>query len=115
VSLDNHVVIQAKQLNFGKSALQLYVGKDEANGAKIPDCLLKKKGKTFERSVLAMDKTGKPVALVDKVKNRATTVRSKEVRRSDLQLFFPGKGSKNTELEVALQRLSIKFTDAPVK
>ncbi len=116
---DDIVVSEAKQLNLGKTALQLNINKADAKTAGIHDCLLKQEGPSkgsFQRSVFAEDTSKKPILLVNKVNKRAT-VRSEKELRSVAKLFFEvgGQDAKNETKKAALQRFSIKFTKAPVK
>jgi hypothetical protein len=114
VRYNDIVVFEAKQLNRGKTALQLNISAADAKTAGIPVCLLKAEGPSkgsFERSVFAEDTSKKPIPLVNKVNKRATTVSSEEVLRSVAKLFFEVRhDAKNEVKKTALERFSLKFT-----
>ena len=114
-----------KQLNVGRTGVQVLVGKAEAAAAGIPsgpDGICKEKGENegkFERNVIAFDAAGKKVELATFSKGsdgkKVATPCSDAALASVVRLGFKlkGKGAKTKDKVAALRRFSITLTSAP--
>jgi hypothetical protein len=119
---DRNVFGKHKQLNVGKSGVQLKIGKDDAKAAGIPVCILKETGDDagkFQRNVYAYDKAGKKVKLATFSKGvgdkNVVTPCSAAALASVAQLgpALKGQGAETDDKVKALKRFSITLASAP--
>jgi hypothetical protein len=114
-----------KQLNVGKTGVQLQIGKDEAAAAGIPSGpagICKVKGVnagTFERNISAFNKAGKKVELatfeIDDDGDKTVEPCSAAALASVVRLgpALKGQGADTRAKVEALERFSITLASAP--
>ena len=113
------LALLTKQLNIGKTDLQLQINADDAKAAGIPACILKPTG--FERNVIALDENDDRVELAtfgtDSDADTTVAHCSAEELASVVKLVFEAKkatkaGSKEDQ-QAALDRFTITIASAP--